>query len=864
MVLFEKIRPVAEIKLAELERQRERLIAHYDSTIRTAEAETSMLDKLKALHSGLSSAVFYDEPLHPSFDNLTNLLSRLQCGDATVSEKDLMRWMERMQKEIAKGRQRADYTRLFGRILTEWLDANSDDHEQANEWELEDLGNPDTERDKFMEKLELLTEPVPEGSYDLAVVDDMFSGMESQLATLRNSVASFFRNEAKSKVDSRELETSANAILGNNDLVGRQQRAVLQDIIDSDEIRNEYSGCITILLDRFSEWDWKRSDPKRMRVIRSRAGKHRAFLNEDVITALLLQIVGIRWSVSFHKSLETFWNSMSAEFTKNPTSGVKWNSINYSRSQKREALFLSAMPADSSRVVSGGYGRSGETSPRESLLQLVAVELQLVKQASAPNALNTVLACDIKDFGPSVPHPVLLKLLEKIGVPAPWIGFYEKFLTPTVLMGTTPQVLRRGLPAAHTLSHVGAELLLLGLDCAVLRASKGHVHLHRIMDDMYMWHHRPAVLNAAWQAANAYLKRCGLQMNGDKCGSVVIPGNNATTNSASPRTGGDLPAGPVRWGALTLRETGEWLPDETTVTRVQKALDQKLASSSTILGAVNAFNSAVRSLVKALGNPSIALGKNHLNGVIKVVVDVATKSGGSGGIIGFLKQKVTDKFLRDEPEGTLDLPDAWFHWPILAGGLALVCPQITLAALRDSDGWGTPVTQTFKLSLAYCSGAEVEKTSGENDWGESKWDAETEEGSDEGESEESVSGESGEDEDDEADAGIEDLQPWRPAVWECHSTGNHMYNAYSFLFNTLNVPPPKRTAHHNTMRTAFLARGGQVRGRGQATLTPQWDWVLATYGDDVMETFGSLAFAEARLIPVQLIAHLRGEGSREE
>ncbi|KAJ3317405.1 hypothetical protein HDU93_004106, partial [Gonapodya sp. JEL0774] len=242
MVVFSKFRSVAAIKLQELQRQRERLNRHYDEAVADAAKETKLLSKLASLYSGIKSATFSGAPLHPAIANLENLLERAEW-DPTVTDGVILGWIDSLQMEIQRGRRRAEFAWLFGKILSEWFDANSED-EQAkesggDEEEFEDL-TPNPERDAFVERLTRLAEPVPEKSFDLKVVDEAFGDLSGEfLESLQKSVQTYAKTGISSKLLSGELRAAISSILRDN-LVDAKGRTALKDILASDALCNEY------------------------------------------------------------------------------------------------------------------------------------------------------------------------------------------------------------------------------------------------------------------------------------------------------------------------------------------------------------------------------------------------------------------------------------------------------------------------------------------------------------------------------------------------------------------------------------------------------------------------------------------------
>src|SRR5205085_4942994 len=84
---------------------------------RVARAATP-LERLRVLHEGLRQVTFAQRPLHPDVVALDALYLADELG--TVPPElvaDRTRFLER---ELAQGRLRAEFTYVFGRILSEW------------------------------------------------------------------------------------------------------------------------------------------------------------------------------------------------------------------------------------------------------------------------------------------------------------------------------------------------------------------------------------------------------------------------------------------------------------------------------------------------------------------------------------------------------------------------------------------------------------------------------------------------------------------------------------------------------------------------------------------------------------------------
>src|SRR4051795_7081325 len=108
-------RLLAQIKLRETQRQRDRLRKQYDAIeARVARADTP-LERLRALYQGLREVTFAQKPLHPGVRELDALYLADELGNVPPElVADRTRFLER---ELAQGRLRAEFTYTFGLIL---------------------------------------------------------------------------------------------------------------------------------------------------------------------------------------------------------------------------------------------------------------------------------------------------------------------------------------------------------------------------------------------------------------------------------------------------------------------------------------------------------------------------------------------------------------------------------------------------------------------------------------------------------------------------------------------------------------------------------------------------------------------------
>ncbi|KXS15622.1 hypothetical protein M427DRAFT_56692 [Gonapodya prolifera JEL478] len=834
MVFLSQVVPAASVKLRELTRHRERIGKTYETVtvLRDAEQKTSRADQVQILYEGLKSLRFSNSPAHPNIANLDNMLERLKCGDASVSQAVLDMWHAKLMDEIEKGRKRADYAWLFGRVLSQWLDEASKSSDKIDlsgsdegDAEVAELAADGGDLESFLGSLKDLATPVPEGTFDISVVDEVFAGMGSELAKLKASISDFCKPSDKPqpltatfRVTPEELKSAATVLL-RQCLLDHRETAFLRDILASEDLVKEYCGCATILVDGFDEWEWDAKSAKELRVETGKNGKTRAFVHVDVLNALVLQILGIRWSVHLNGALNTFWSALVTSITPSTSSYPNYDSVAYHRRQRRELIFLAALPNSTDAAaqearryqsVDAGDDTEGQGGAKARLLEYMAAEVRLGKHAGAPTGRTVVVASDIKNFGPSLPHPLLMKFLETIGVPDRWLSFFRRFLSPTVLIGTpaAPHVVARGVPQSFDLSMLVSELVLFGLDVAVLRATKGAVHLARQHDDIYLWARSDDEALKAWTALTEYLRRCGLEVNSEKSGAVGVPGVRADQQPALPSA---LPIGPVRWGGLTLQESGEWHLDETVIAAELDGLEKDVArAAGSALGTVNAYNARV-TRIQAIARTSVALGVELVEESLKVQSRARAGAGSGEGIVRLVQRMIKETLLKGTAMETEEVPECWIYWPVLAGGLGLKNPAITLTAARA----GLLSDKRAKDTSDIASVAEEFFNRTPNAGG------------------------------DESDSDSDDDKGWEDAT-------NSIGSAYGSLFDAIEPEVPLDTPRQTALTTEFKKFDSD-----DTLSTPYWNWVLATYGEQMEHVFGTVGLASADVVPAALVKHLK-------
>ena len=650
-------RVITRIKLDELQRQRDRLTAHYAAVEQQARAAGTPLDRLRVLYNGLRQARFAQKPLHPDVDNLD--LVFFEAASGTASAELVQQWVRQLERELARCRLRTEFAHAFGQTLSEWANAPT----------TATTAEPGAE-----EPWAVLGEEAP--AVDLGMLHGIFERNAAHFTPVRAGVQSFGEGEALAPVKNEEVKALLALLAGDiyrQSSIRRQAAAVR----GSDTLVNEYAGVLTVLVNNLGSWNWP-ADGVEGRGLWAR-GKWRPYLDEDFVTLLFLELIGLRWGMRLKSLAQENLLSSTAAFLVSGQ-GLE-DMIKRMRNGRAASLFLTQIP-NNLRLLAGsegyggrgGYGRARGAAPEkptalEQLLTTVMAEIRFQRTLTPDRPLHVVQA-DLRDFYLRIPHPVLLALAERLGFPPAWQEFLRKYLQVPLRFRGERRVVRRGVVLGHLFGAVLADWLLLLLDLAVYQATG--VRQFRVVDDVYVVTPDAGHALQSWQLLRQFCAGCGLEVNEAKSGAVTLGG-------AAPA---GLPAGPPHWGFLRLQADGTWTLDEPALDRFQEQTRRLVAGAPTVLGMVAQYNDQVAFLQRSLGL-CVRLDDEHLNRVGRRLARLHQGLFGAGhGLAEEVRRRLRQLFL-DARLQEAGLPEALLYWPITAGGLGLVHPLIAVRGFQQ-------------------------------------------------------------------------------------------------------------------------------------------------------------------------------------
>lgn len=787
---------ITQMKLRELREQRTYLLRTYAELQQQTEQAATEEEKLRLLYDGLRQIKFAGQPLHPDVANLQLLLRSAQHDKDAL--ETLTFWRENLENELSQGRLRAEIVYAFGALLEEWTL-----HYTAD-------ATPDPQaRQRQNELIDLMTQPSANPLQMEAFLDTLFITNALQLD--QEKVRTIFSDDLYAHLDLSELAEILTKI-SRAIHYSPNTRAQAQNFLADDVLQKEFADALTIMLEHIDEWSWSEAG------ISTHASLHltrwRLFLDEDLPTLCLLEILGKRWQEAFSQLFfEVFVQQASGRlFSTSVARGVVTPTGFYRRHQASKSLTLArlapidiwadaaAKAASSTRTESEhntpyynsianqraqlksqindignlmDYGaQPGQRSGMEMGLTLINAEIELGR-AAFPETPLYILKADIKDFYPRLSHELILRMLTRFGLAEKDLTLFRKFLR--IPLQTTDQLVwtQRGIPNFHSLSDLLGELLMNLLELYV--QNEARVQIVRLVDDICFLATSEAEMLKAWQALQTFCENCGLTLNQAKCGSVCIGGENSAA----------LPSGQPSWLLITLNSEGQWQVNASAFQEYLEQARQEARLKQSLLSQVEVYNTYLRYLLRALFITT-PLGDAHRQSIAAAMQQFQQAFvDEEHGMLETLRASIQQRFLGDA--SLTSLPEAWFYWPITAGGCGLTHSALMPAIFAET------YAQRSHMPMP----GEITKN------------------------------------------------------WQTHAPEWGSY--YASLLTSVSPCTPTPNQIMETLVADFIKRGAEISVGKQKTLAPYWRWILYLYGPQIREQLGTFRFLITELVPLQII-----------
>ena len=575
--LPEALKAITTIKITELKKQRANFETFRSSIEKEARQSPSLISGVQSLLKetsrlhGLreeSSSDSEDDILAANADTNKQKLynKRVLLARAVVDPSFSQEYVRNIGEDLSAGLQlqslHNEHAQFFSELVTQWL-SNPDAPSLQAQSNPDDNGSFDHVGRKEMHEQRAQWEELvfSESSVDEAQVETFLTSLfeSSKKASIpfvemrKNIRETCSQLQYDSRLfDSDSLKVAIKGVIAT-DLLLEDKISTLKAFMTNKEVLGEVADVLNMRAASLDTWEWTTVNGA-ITVAQRRQlnGKYRVFADEDILDAVLIHAIGMRFAVTLRSAFSDFFNSHAWErqqqdlITKNDrerreyflgTSQAKSSSVDATRRDTyARDYFMTQLPMsqsegprdydDSDDEDGASLNRKSPLEIKHGLLHLLITE-SLINRQLHPEQGFTIIRSDFKWFGPSLPHASIGTLLAYFGFTAYWIRFFKKFLAMPLRFeqdGKDGQVSlrKRGVPISHTLSDVFAESILFVMDFAVNQATPSS-YLYRLHDDFWFWGSRKTCVSA-WAAMEKFASIMGIEFNMEKTGSVELRG----------------------------------------------------------------------------------------------------------------------------------------------------------------------------------------------------------------------------------------------------------------------------------------------------------------------------------------------------
>ncbi|KAI5458984.1 hypothetical protein BGZ63DRAFT_490837 [Mariannaea sp. PMI_226] len=747
-VFSDTLREITDTKLDELSKRRAYFEQARSSLLQAILAEEDAVKRLVLLSNGVKQCcsirtddagrVIIGQTKYPRLErelkNLDRFLDQAKY-DPSISHDMLDTWQSSLLHHLDTQSRRFQYASLYGKLVTEWLSSDKNDESTSNDdvemgEGFEDVGNA-KKLESRIEWEKTVFEPADTNEVALQEYLDHLFGLgdkkkkaiKTALTNVRDAVKQF-----ESQISTPDQFHPNNlrwviSSLQSSDLLSNEKREVLKDFEGNDVILKEIADVLNMRIGALDTWTWSAEAPVPVEMHRKISGVYNIQMHEDLLQAIFLEYIGIKWSVFFKQTFINFresqeaWKSAREDIPKHAKQRLGYYlgplqsspCLQSLRSKIFNNKYFLAQLLDNEQqcteTVDGEeeaeYAQFDEeeddsSDEEDKTRNPIALKKNLLHLLSTEIAINThiygeltAFHCGFESWNSMLPHQTVYGILKHFGVSEAWLRFFRKFLEAPLKFidddkSTPARKRRRGTPASHVLSEVFGETALFCLDFAVNQSTAGNV-LWRVHDDVWFWSPDHAVAVKAWETLDEFIAVTGTEVNPARAGTIRVSKDVTSTLPIDK----SLPRGEIRWGFLRLSpKTGKFEIDQAMVdSHIEELHKQLLHKRKSVLDFIPAWNSYAAVFFNSnFGKAANCFGREHVDNILDThksiqerVCSLLPQEGETkaSSVTEYIKSMISHRF------GISDVPDGFLYFPIELGGLDLVSPFISLLQIRE-------------------------------------------------------------------------------------------------------------------------------------------------------------------------------------
>ncbi|KAG0138607.1 hypothetical protein HOY82DRAFT_631210 [Tuber indicum] len=330
--LSQTLNSITDTKLQVLSKQHTDFVAHRDKILSQANQTTDRREKIRILLGGIDSwhvkgGSKLVTPVAGSTDDVYNIRLFLSQArqDPSVGKSLLDEWEEKLTGTFHKETIKFEYAELFGKLLMQWVSgsgveatkaakagAATDDTEMdtgSTASDFEDIGTKEMHEQRAQFE-SIVFKPLDTDANAIEkYLEDIFSSRKArrQLTDCRDQIESFGRGLFGNPFTPDTVKSTIWSLL-NADLLSNEKRTTLREFMRDRAVLGEVADVLNMHLFSLSSWSWQ-EESVLVEMRRHLNGKYRIYMDEDIVQAIFLHFIGLKWSVEFKKIFTKIFNS---------------------------------------------------------------------------------------------------------------------------------------------------------------------------------------------------------------------------------------------------------------------------------------------------------------------------------------------------------------------------------------------------------------------------------------------------------------------------------------------------------------------------------------------------------------------------
>ncbi|KAF3053126.1 hypothetical protein E8E11_009794 [Didymella keratinophila] len=334
------LQTITGTKLEELSKQRTTFDRQHEALLSAAEAEKDPLKRLigvtdsTKLCLGVKTAAHADGGGRPGrvisggtrngrletdLKNLDRFLDQARF-DPSVSPDVLEEWENKMRSYVTVQATKYQYADLYAKLVTEWLASEKKEETTPADGDVEmgdsfeELSSAKrlearTQWEKYVFEPAVVNLPALNAYLERLFITDK-KAVASAIMELRRKVADFEVSLASSSQFTPHTMRWVIKSLQGSDLLSNDKREVLSDFLSNDVILTEIADVLNMRMEALDRWGW--GDHVLLEQRRSIGGQFHVHMHEDVLQAIFLHYIGVKWSVFFKSAFLALRNNSKA------------------------------------------------------------------------------------------------------------------------------------------------------------------------------------------------------------------------------------------------------------------------------------------------------------------------------------------------------------------------------------------------------------------------------------------------------------------------------------------------------------------------------------------------------------------------